>query len=179
LAGKTPREAVHAFLDPLGRSLRQFTLTPLNVSGGYYVAAEPHALTLGDGGPVTLGGSSRLQISLSQRYRVIEAPEASGPWKVTTAGYFYAIADAEEREIVSFHWHPEGESYMVTPHIHLGPGAEVGHRSLADAHLPSGRVSIEQVLRLAVALGAEPLLEDWERELDRSQRLHEEWRQWG
>jgi len=42
------------------------------------------------------------------------------------------------------------------------------------SHLPSRRIALEQVLRLAVELGAEPELADWEDALADSQQLFED-----
>jgi hypothetical protein len=148
------------------------------VSGGYYETAEAHALTLGRGDRVQLSGTTRLHLSLSQRYRIIEASGDVGPWKVTTVGYFYEIADSTAREIVSFQWHPDSQSPVTWPHFHLGPGAEVGHERLSSCHVPSGRISVEQVLRLVIELGAETLRTDWDDVLTASQETYEQWRSW-
>jgi hypothetical protein len=127
---------------------------------------------------VTLSGDPGLKLTLTQHYRVIEAAEVYGPWKVTTVGYFYAIADLEEQELIAFHWHPAGESSVTSPHAHLGPGARIDHERLREAHLPSGRISIEQVLKLAIDLGAETLRPDWEEVIAASHAIHEHWRSW-
>lgn len=136
-----------------------------------------HALTLAGGQTVRLQGDARLHLSLSQRYRIVEASEALGPWKVATAGYFYEIADSETREIVTFQWHPESSSPVTTPHLQLGSGAKVEHELLGKCHIPTSRVSIEQVIRLAIELGARPR-DGWEAVLESSQAVHEQWRTW-
>lgn len=118
MAGRTPAEAVGAFLGPLQQALDCLTPTVLNVSGGYYVEFE---------GP-------------------------RGPWKVQTTAYFYELRRGEH-ELIAYHWHPQGASSYTTPHLHIGPGAELGFAALRRAHLPTGRIAVEEVLRTAVLAG--------------------------
>jgi hypothetical protein len=55
----------------------------------------------------------------------------------------------------------------------------MGHERLKGAHLATGRVALESLLRCAIAeLGVEPLREDWRKVLDASERRFEEWRTW-
>ena len=178
MAGKSTEAAVDAFLEPLRRSVSCVTKTHVHVSGGYFDTDKVHALVLGDGDRVRLQGEPTLYLSLSQRYRIVEAAEERGPWKITTAGYFYEIADSDCREIVTFQWHPSGASPVTTPHLHLGSGAQVHHERLGDCHIPTSRVSIEQVIRLAIDLGAKHLRDDWDDVLAMSQAAHEHWRTW-
>jgi hypothetical protein len=90
-------------------------------------------------------------------------------------GYQYTLRDIDGREIIAYHWHPEGRSHVTTPHIHLGPGAEMGRRDLARAHLPTGQVMLEDVLRFAITeLGVRPLRRDWSEVLDRTRRVREQ-----
>ena len=102
-------------------------------------------------------------------YRIVEAEGERGPWKVRGAGYDYAIRQDED-ELVTYHWHPEQHTGVTWPHLHVGTAALAGGGLLSrKSHLPSRRIALEQVLRLAVELGAEPELADWEDALaDRS-----------
>jgi hypothetical protein len=94
----------------------------------------------------------------------IEPPR--GLWDADTAAYEYRLSDQDDREIVAYHWHPDGQSHVQTPHLHLGPGAEVGMTELLTAHLPSGRVPIGDVLRLAIdSFQTQPIRRDWDRVL--------------
>ena len=180
MAGRTPPEAVHNFLDPLRRAISCVTTSVLDVAGGYHPSDWPHLLTLAKGDPVRLAGERPVWLSVTQHYRVVEYEGPRGPWKVSTAAYWYYLSDADQGEIIAYHWHPAGRSAVTSPHLHLGPAAEVGHPQLADAHIPTGRVALEAVLRLAIRdMGARPLREDWEDILDESQAAHETWRTWG
>lgn len=178
MAGRTPAEAVGAFLAPLQQALDCLTPTVLNVSGGYYVADRPHALTLGDGDPVALSGEHHLALSVAQNYRLVEFEGPRGPWKVQTTAYFYELRRGD-RELLVYHWHPRGASPYIKPHLHIGPGAEVGFAPLQGAHVPTGRIALEEVLRLAITeFGARPRREDWDEVLERTQAGYEAWRTW-
>ena len=99
-------------------------------------------------------------------------------------GYLYAIG-YEGRELVSYHWHPSGNSPITRPHMHVGADVQVGDRWLGKVHLPTGAVGLEQVVALAIVeLGVEPLRDDWERLIRRGRRpltlaWHAQPRQWG
>jgi len=176
LAGRSPAEAVNAFLEPLSRALSCFTRAVLDVSGGYHVAERPHALTLAGGEPVQLQAQIPLWLSIFQNYRIVEWEGARGPWKVQTVGYFYAL-ELDRIELISFQWHPVGQSWYQRPHLHLGPAAELGFKDLQHSHLPTGgRVAVEDILRLAVELGAQPRRSDWDEILETTQGAFEEWR---
>jgi hypothetical protein len=50
---------------------------------------------------------------------------------------------------------------------------------LRKVHLRPGRISLDQVLRLAVVeLDVRPLRQDWAEVLDRTEERFEEWRTW-
>jgi len=176
LAGRTPAEAVGAFLAPLQQALACVTPSVLNVSGGYYVADRPHALSLGAGDPVPLSGGNEFALSVAQNYRLMELEGLREPWNVQTTAYFYELRRGEQ-ELLVYHWHPQGASPYTNPHLHLGPGAELGFRRLQGAHVPTGRVALEEVLRLAITeLGARPRRKDWAEVLEATQAGYEAWR---
>jgi hypothetical protein len=142
-----------------------------DVRGGYYPRERPHPLTVGDLDPLPLAGAGRLSLSIWHYYHVAEEPERPSHWAVRTAGYQYVLYGADGRAIVAYHWHPAGRSPVITPHLHLGAGAEVGRRDVADAHLPTGHITLEDVLRLAISeFGVRPLRRDWSEILDRTRR---------
>lgn len=176
MAGRTPHEAVQNFLGPLQRTLSRFTPNVLFVGGGYFLGAE-HVATVNGGLPFPLAGDQLLSLVLNMRYRIIEAPEpAAGPWRVETTGYLYSIL-REQKELITYHWHPA--SAVTWPHLHLGPESGDVLSELTRVHVPTGRrVAVEQVLRLAFELGAQPLANDWEDMLNSSLSLFERWRRW-
>lgn len=140
----------------------------LYVAGGYYPAEHPHVMLLSGGDPVRLAGDSRLALSVVMRYRVAEHPGPRGPWEVSTVAYYYTLADSDGREVVAYHWHPEGQKIVTFPHLHLRAGARVGREDLAKAHIPTGHMGLEDVLRLGIReLGVKPRRRDWAEVLDR------------
>jgi len=178
VAGRTPAEAVTNFLEPFQRALSCVTDEIPTVSGGYHPSSAPHALTIGRGSPVSLIGAA-LRLSVLHNYRVVEDP-TRGPWKVQTTAYYYSLDNDEGTEIIAYHWHPQEQFRLATPHLHLSAGAEVGRDALASAHLPTGRVALEEVLRLAIVdLGAKPNREDWAAVLESTQSAYVQWRTWG
>lgn len=179
MVGRTPHEAVTNFYLPLQKAVDCVTRAVLDVGGGYYVADKPHILSFVDAESIKLSGDTGLRLRIIHWYYVVEDTGDRGPWKVATAGYSYALRQSDECEIISFHWHPKSESSITFPHLHLGPGAEVGLRALATAHIPTGRIAIEDVLRLAIIdFGVKPRREDWQDILNESQAAYEEWRTW-
>lgn len=80
-----------------------------------------------------------VQLRIGQQFRLVS--ETPTTWHVSTNAYFYRLNDGAGSELISWHWHPQ--TGMPYPHLHVSAGV-LDRR----AHLPSGRVSIESVLRL-------------------------------
>ena len=178
MAGRTPNEAVQNFLVPLQLAISCVTKTVILVSGGYHPSPDPHVATIGRGEPVPLSGDSDISLVLRHQYRVVEDTVPHGPWKVSTAGYYYILCESSsDTEILGYHWHPGVEPSF--PHLHLEAGARAGREELAKTHLPTGRVALEDVLRLAITgFGVTPLRTDWSEILDTTQAAYQEWRTW-
>ncbi len=83
--------------------------------------------------------------------------------------YPYRLLEPGGREILAYHWHPEGVSHLTYPHLHLSsrdrpiPLEPVGQTiSLADHHIPTSHVTLVDIVRyLIVEVGVEPRREDW------------------
>lgn len=108
------------------------------------------------GDPVRLRGPSRLALSV-----LLDVETEQGDQGVAgLAGYADEISHADGRMVLAYHWHPVGLSHVTMPHLHLG--GRLDSLGLSKAHLPTGVVSLPDVLRFAVVeLGVEPLREDW------------------
>lgn len=87
----------------------------------------------------------------SQSSTTAFASATRGQWKVSTTGWIYELYRDNE-PVHHFHWHPVGDSQITEPHLHSEGGG---------GHILTGRILIEDVLALAVELGAEPLREGW------------------
>jgi len=135
------------------------------------------AASLNKGVPSRLRSNPPFFLSVSIQYKVTEAEGDRGPWKVSTAAYFYEIQEKERCELLSYHWHPNvGRSY---PHLHIGAGSGVT-QILAKVHVPTRRISLEEVLRFAIVeLKVRPLRRDWESVLEATQARFEKFRTWG
>ena len=171
MAGRTPSEAVNNFLEPLQQARSCVTDVVINIAGGYHPSATPHVLLIGAGDTVPVRSVSRaLSIKVSQHYRVVEAESQLGPWKVQTAAYNYMLLDGAQ-EVFAYHWHPSGEPSW--PHLHVYAS------DFARAHFPTGRIAIEEFLRLLIVeFDVTPLKADWQEVLLRTQAAHEMWRTW-
>lgn len=178
MAGRTPASAVEAFVRPLQRAISCITDAVLDVGGGYHPSGGPHVATLAGGLPVPLRGAN-VSLVVALHYRIVEDSGARGPWKVRIDAYAYQLVNREELEILSYHWHPSGRSVVTWPHLHLGQAGIGRDGTLLGAHMPTGRVALEEVIRLAVVdLGVEPRRPDWSDVISESQEAFEEWRTW-
>jgi hypothetical protein len=75
----------------------------------------------------------------------------------------YTLFDRQLTEILGYHWHPISRSMIAAPHLHLQAGARVELRGLLGAHLPTGHVTLAQLIRCLIEeLGVEPRRADWQ-----------------
>lgn len=164
---------------PLRRAVSCVTTRILNVRGGYHPSEKPHSAIIGDGLPVELGGLGQLSLRMVHHYRVLEDPHERGPWKVSTAAYYYSLDDADGQEIISYHWHPQSRSPIRFPHLHVGPAAGCAREELAAAHCPTSRISLEEFLRFVITdFRVEPLRSDWSHVFEEAQQNFQSWRTW-
>lgn len=113
---------------------------------------------LGEGARVDLGGEGRLSLAASEQ---IVAPEGEAGWAARTVAYMYVVG-VDGSAILAFHWHPVGPSPVRTPHLHVGVDVQVGAVWLGKAHLPTGAVTLADVLGLVLGeFGVRPLRDDW------------------
>lgn len=179
MAGFTPRKAAQNFLKPLQLALSCVTDAQIAMFGGYVTTAEIGWLIANE--PVLLprARGAALRARLNQNFRIVRAEGQHGPWKVTITAYHYTLEEPDGREIVSFQWHPTGPGAFPYPHLHLGDAADVGLDELMGAHIPTGRVALEQVLRFAIeTFKVRPRRADWRDVLFGTRRRFEQWRTW-
>ncbi len=179
MAGRTPAQAVQAFIDPLSRAASCVTRAVINISpGGYAPRGGPHAASLGHGQAVPLKDCD-LAISAGLQYDVVWTDdEDRGPWKVTTRAYVYALRQRDESEILAFHWQP-GVSGPPWPHLHVGTCVlQPDHLLDRKKHIPTGRIALEDVIALAIEMGAVALRDDYQQVLEETRQLFLRWRTW-
>ena len=167
MISRSPAEAVSDYVSSIQRVVSCVSDGVVSVDGGYYVADAPHILRLNQGRSVRIGGASGIRLAFYQYYRVIQTEVPRVQWMVSEEGYEYKILDADGREIIVYHWHPVEHNPIAFHHLHLEYGAEVGREELQTAHLPTGHVSVADIIRLLIVdFGATPQRGDWESVLD-------------
>lgn len=138
MPGRSAAQARNHFLAPLKRALSCVTDAQLATTSGLS-PDEIQALTLPQG-PVRLKSKQygHLWLQIAQQFRLVQDGPRS--WHTSTVAYDYRLDDSDG-ELISWHWHPA--TGVEFPHLHVS-------RWLIDrkAHTPTGRVSIEAVLRM-------------------------------
>jgi len=166
LAGRTPREAVDDFLEPLKEVVG--CVTDAGLVGRIRRAGGPYPATFQSGFAILNRVASLLpmRLELTHSYYVVPSDGEPGPWRVITAGWIYDLADSRDEPIVAFHWHPEGSGRVTRPHIHAHGQHDTVE--LHKLHFPTGRVSIDDVVRFLIDdLDVIPRRSDWESVLAR------------
>ena len=75
--------------------------------------------------------------------------------------YVVQVMDADERELLTYHWHPFGPSWAGFPHLYLGD--PIAAADFAKAHLPTGFIPLAAIVRLLIVdLGVAPIRPDWQ-----------------
>lgn len=178
MPGKNPTDAFYAFQRPLQQDLSCVTNDILVTSkGGRHDVDVIHSLTAADG-PVLITGDGH-QLDIGLQYSIIKTGDSGKmAYRCTTKAYAYAILDAENHPLFAWHWHPFGNSSYYEPHAH--PFAIDPRLLPSRAHFPTGRISLEQVIRFAIdQLKVEPVRNDWDKVLSLNEakfELHRSWR---
>ncbi len=95
-------------------------------------------------------------------YRVGSDFKGRGLWEAAVAAYSYLLNDRDHKEILAYHWHPDTRNSVDFPHMHLGAGTGMARRELFRAHLPTGRITLEDMVRLTIIeFGVQPYRDDW------------------
>lgn len=131
--------------------------------------AEWRSLALNSGRAVPLSGSP-LMIRVGQEFLV---RREAAPDPIEVVGYNYTIEHPNEGELMSFQWHPGGHAKIEFPHVHIGPAMSrrdsvVRAGEAHKIHVPTGQVSLAEVLWLAITdLEVAPRRDDWQAILSR------------
>ena len=123
-----------------------------------------------------------LYLSVSQRFEIVPDARYQGEFKARTLAYVYRLsldAAAEDSEILAWHWHPLTTPDRTNPHLHVGVDQPELGVTFAKLHVPTGRVSFEEVVRfLVVDLGVQPARDDWEDVIGDTEARFREFRTW-
>lgn len=184
MAGKTPEEALDAFLGRFRQTLSCIT-DAFAYAAKHARLDHPNSLTLFDAGQkesgrihlLTHAADGEIFLRLAHEFTIRHVPEDAvrGPYKVSSSYYQYKILDVYDREVMVYDWHPSGSSTVTVPHLHVScVGAiELAQRDnsrlvgaktyLGDFHIPTGRVFLEDIAELLVReFKVDPRREDWE-----------------
>jgi hypothetical protein len=176
LAGRTPREAFETFAREVQQSLSCVTLARFNAEG-YRPIDVPYGADVNDGEAVPLRGDVSIGLVVALRYRVAQDDGLYGGWGIRVTEYYYALTGEADAEIIAYHWHPTSRSPVTWPHLHLGPALGQLSGQAARAHVPTGPIALQDVIRLAITdFGAVPRRADSAALLQRTRRVYEE--QW-
>ena len=177
--GRTPWEACRAFCDDLNRLLAttvtQTRLVPVPYDHRIVVAFRRQG-----GRPAAARLSTRfgpMALYIGQRYEAV--PVADDRQRLITAEYRYTLTpgkldEATQRDPL-LRWEyvrdvPDDATWC-RHHLQGPVRLQIGKAklSLNDLHLPTGYVTIEEVLRFCIAdLGVKPLSRQWHRLLEES-----------
>ena len=167
MPGRSPREAFQRFTEPIQRTISCLTPSIL-LHTGAAVSDIPHFLRLSED-PAVIGQDRLFALQFRLRYYVVRTEGDREPWRVQTSEYSYTLSWGREpgERIFAYHWHPDGRSPITFPHLHLYAGAQIGLQSLQNAHILTGQVPTEAVIRFLIEeLGVVPLRPDWRQVLD-------------
>ena len=180
MPGPTVPGAVDAFLDPLREAASclggaHFTLSP----GSRGNLGEIHFWTLNNDRAIKLEDGLSFRASMHFEVLDLGQDKKRGRFRVTTRGYMYAVS-VRGQELLAAHWHPTSSSPFTDPHWHIGAAALTADGVyLERAHIPSPRVSFEQMIRLTIdQMGVAPRRDDWSELLERTEALFREYSSW-
>ena len=199
MAGRTPEKAVDAFLGRVRTTLT--CLSDCTALGSGFALEHPHVLTAFEPGTpgsnllrlMTHDGTGEIILRFVHGYRVVHVPEDEerGPYKVSTQGYQYRLTDIADSDLVIYDWHPEGNSPVTTPHLHVPPAGafhmaqEAGCQRegkkthLGDVHFPTARIFLEDVVELLIRdFAVVPNCDDWEDVLRENRSAIQRGRTW-
>lgn len=176
MAGRTPHDAFNAFIGPIERAASCLGSVKVQISpGGSTAPNTRHSWSLNGMTGFTVNG---WHLEANMSYEIIrdEAP-GRGPWRVRTLQYRYRLA-ITGNDVFRLHWHPNGRSPVTYPHLHAALEPKDRIPASLDAHLPTGRMTLEDALRWAFELGMPAARSDWAKRLADAEAAHLQHRSW-
>ena len=136
----------------------------------------------------TYGGVAEVLLRLVHVYTVDLLPSIEGRrrFNARPAGYQYSILDIGGRELAAYHWHPDGNSPVTSPHLHV-PGAEPvtmaqrpgspregAKTHLGKVHFPTCHIYSDDIAELLIRdLAVVPARTDWQAVLQENREVTE------
>ncbi len=132
---------------------------------------------------------SKLFLELDQHVQVLKVNTDKGArYRVSTVRYIYAIWKSPDDCLVGWHYHPDLD--VAFPHVHVYDKTDEAQKMagckpfmLNGMHMPSGRVSLEEVIKFAIieleVIPEKKRAEDWEKILSETGDRFETNKTWG
>lgn len=141
-----------------------------------------YPIVIGVEEPVLLrveAGKPQIGVKIAQSVRIVQtgSSKRQDRYTVSVARYVYALMTADGREILAFHWTPDAAdpNQRRFPHLHVGAvnldaNGPIRPGTFHKMHIPTGPVSIEAIVRLAITeFNVLPLRSNWEQVLRRTE----------
>lgn len=166
MPGRTCYAAWQSYSEPMNKALQCIALQKgfvLNYNGALAEEVE-YSVTLQSGESVLIATSPPIYLVALQSIKFYQwHPDvADERFRVRALSYFYALttrADGQERELLTFHWHrhraPGESTRYPLGHLHIGSAlfestSQLKGKDFHKAHIPTGRLSFESIVRFAV-----------------------------
>jgi hypothetical protein len=169
MPSKTRRVAVDAVRERLAAIAGCVTDRPVVVGGSLAPAHPPEFSFRPLGLPTRLRG--RLQDRGLHFHMAIGflIGQYENGYIARQVDYQHYLLDADQREILAYHWHPTGVSPVTWPHLHLSgrlapldAGRGQALITIGGMHLPTGHVTLADVVRLLITeFDIRPRRADW------------------
>lgn len=184
LIGRDPTEAFDEFRAHLSRLLnRTITDAPLSLrelrgEGRALISFRKNDLAVA----APIRHTDDFFLYIGQNLRV--AQQADKTWRLRTTRYMYRIqATQDPQDDDCLRWEyvsrEERNDGYCRHHLHMQGEYELGPKRrihLADAHIPTGWVTIEEIIRFLITdLGVPSKSDDWEKLLLESEAKFREW----
>jgi hypothetical protein len=179
---RTPQKALNLLLADLQAAVSCVTRGVLRTQ---VVEGPPFrgAITFGGTPPrAKVGRRQERWIEVNLAIEARQDDEETGSWRTHTLRYDFSLYDSPDAgpALLAYHFHPdpEGRGHQ-RPHLHVRAEPAWARRSLARAHLPTGRVTCESFVRLLIEeFGIRRARSDWDQVLSRRESVFEARRTW-
>ena len=174
MPGRNPQEAFDAFIAPLKDAVSVLDGHAQFVAprkGGFRLGQE-YSWLLNSPQGMPLRGVGTLHAQMWFKFVKADTSKHEGAIRVTTLGYLYRLEGLDSKDIWRAHWHPQGNSPVSVPHVHIAPHLK--------SHFITPRITFENVVQWCAELGA-PLrctLEEAVTRLELAQAQHVLFRSW-
>ena len=179
MSAKSPRAAIKLVAEDLQAAASCVTRSVLRAE---IVTGDATRATIGFAGAPRARAGKAQQRWISINVAVVATQDdPSGAWRTHTSLYDFSLYEhpIEGDFSLAYHFHPSPDGRGHTePHLHVGAQPSWG-RGLKKKHLPTGRISAEDFVRLLIEeLDIGRQRSDWAKVLSRGEQRFAERRTW-